>query len=220
MSVSPELAQWRKELRQRLLKERCAVASATHAEWSAGINRHLAAGFGGLQGLTIGICWPYLAEFDARPFATQLRTQGSRLALPVVVKPKAPLEFHHWHPDMDMVTGVYDLPIPAHAEPVIPEALLIPVVAIGNRGDRLGYGGGFYDRTLGALPKKPVCIALAFEISRVLTTDPQEHDILMDFVVTETGIQRVTAEGLNCISAAAASEQLAALCHDRGFKPL
>lgn len=220
MSVSPELAQWRKELRNRLLKERCAVDTATHSAWSNAIERSLEVGFSGLKGLKIGICWPYLAEFDARPFATRLIEYGSTLALPVVVKPKSPLEFHHWHPGMEMVTGVYDLPIPAQSNLVIPEALLIPVVAIGGQGDRLGYGGGFYDRTLAALPKKPVCIALAFEISRVLSTEPQQHDILMDFVVTETGIQKVTPTGLASIDAVSAQAELAALCHDRGFKAL
>jgi 5-formyltetrahydrofolate cyclo-ligase len=220
MSVTPELAQWRKELRNRLLAERCAVPSDTHRAWSEAIEGYLDSGFMGLAGLTVGLCWPYLAEFDARPFALKLMERGSTLSLPVVVAPRTPLEFHRWHPDMEMATGVYDLPIPAHSQAVIPQVLLIPVVAIGGKGDRLGYGGGFYDRTLAALPIKPVCVALAFEISRVSSTDPQEHDVLMDFVITEKGIERVIESGLKGISAQQARSELVALCHDRGFQAI
>jgi len=213
MSVTPELAKWRKELRNCLLAERCQVAPALHRQWSQHIESHLDQGFMGLAGLTVGLCWPYLAEFDARPFAQKLMDSGSTLSLPVVIAPKTPLEFHRWHPQMEMATGVYDLPIPAHSHPVIPEVLLIPVVAIGDKGDRLGYGGGFYDRTLASLPKKPICIALAFEIS-------QDHDVLMDFVITEKGIERVDGGGLSPISSEQARQELAALCHDRGFLPI
>jgi len=103
-----------------------------------------------------------------------------------------------------MEVGAYDLPIPAGTSRVQPEALLIPVVGIGSVGDRLGYGGGFYDRTLASAVPRPLTIALAYELSRVPTTHPQTHDILMDFVITESGIEAAIDGGLERVSPAEA----------------
>ena len=217
MSLTPELARWRKTLRQQLIARRLAVPPAVHAAWSARIDVSLEAGFATLAGLTIGVCWPYQGEFDARPFATRLLARGSRAALPAVVRRAAPLEFLEWRPGVAMTTGVYELPVPAGTERQRPDALLIPVVGIGERGDRLGYGGGFFDRTLAALDPQPLKIALAFELSRVPSTDPQPHDVLMDFVVTEAGIYVPGLSGLEGLGPESARAQLASLTAARGL---
>jgi 5,10-methenyltetrahydrofolate synthetase len=189
MTLSPELARWRKAERATLIARRVAASATDHARWSAAINDLLEGGFPVLERLTVGICWPFQAEFDTRPLAARLIAKGARAALPVVVAKAQPLEFHQWFPGCAMTAGVYDLPIPDGTPRLMPDALLIPVVGIGRAGDRLGYGGGFFDRTIASIAPKPLCIALAFELSRIDTSDPQSHDIPMDFVVTETGIQ-------------------------------
>jgi 5,10-methenyltetrahydrofolate synthetase len=71
---------------------------------------------------------------------------------------------------------------------VVPQALLIPPVGFDARGFRLGYGGGFYDRTLASLAPRPLAIGVAFELSRVDSIRPQPFDLPMDYVVTERGI--------------------------------
>jgi 5-formyltetrahydrofolate cyclo-ligase len=116
-----------------------------------------------------------------------------------------------------MAAGVYDLPVPQGTALLVPDALLIPVVGIGEHGDRLGYGGGFFDRTLAILDPQPLKVALAFELSRLPSTDPQPHDVLMDFVVTEAGILAVTAAGLEPLVPARCRERVAAIAVERGL---
>ena len=107
------------------------------------------------------------------------------VALPVVVEKNRPLEFRPWRPGAKMALGVYDIPYPAEGKAVTPEALLVPMVGFDRAGYRLGYGGGYYDRTLAALPKKPLCIGISFALGRIDSIHPLPHDIPMDFIVTE-----------------------------------
>jgi 5-formyltetrahydrofolate cyclo-ligase len=107
--------------------------------------------------------------------------------------------------------------VPDGTAVVRPEALLIPAVGIGPAGDRLGYGGGFFDRTLAALDPKPIAVGIAFELSRISTTQPQAHDVLMDFVVTEAGIDAPVRGGLERIAANDCQRRVAELAADRGL---
>jgi hypothetical protein len=100
---------------------------------------------------------------------------------------------------------------------LVPDVLLVPPVGIGPAGDRLGYGGGFFDRTLAAIAPPPITIATAFEISRVPTTHPQSHDILMDLVVTEVGVQGLEGGVLQQLDLAQAAARLRALALARGL---
>lgn len=90
--------------------------------------------------------------------------------------------------------GVFDLPVPIEGEVVVPDAVLVPPVGFDRLGYRLGYGGGYFDRTLAALSPRPIAIALAREVSRIETIHPQPHDVPMDFIVTETGIHKPVRE--------------------------
>ena len=101
-----------------------------------------------------------------------------------------------------MDKGVYDIPVPRASEVLVPDVLLVPPVGIDAQGYRLGFGGGYFDRTLAALARKPVCIATAFDISRITSLAPQAHDVRMDFVVSETGITQCLPQGLRAIDAA------------------
>ncbi|MES2353582.1 MAG: 5-formyltetrahydrofolate cyclo-ligase [Pseudomonadota bacterium] len=188
MKMTTDLAQWRKSQRTELLNRRQAAAVADRQLWNETITALLEHGFPILQKLVVGFCWPYKAEFDARPVAHFLHNHGSRLALPAVVSANAPLQFHEWWPDVAMKPGAFELPVPDNTKILMPDALLIPAVGFGEQGDRLGYGGGFFDRTLAAMAPQPLKIGVAFELSRMLTTYPQAHDIPMDFIVTEAGI--------------------------------
>jgi 5-formyltetrahydrofolate cyclo-ligase len=216
MPLSPELAARRKADRATLLARRVAAPAADHARWSSAIEAHLREALGAITGWTVGFCWPFQAEFDARPFVRDLRRRGSRAALPVVVGKGEPLEFHEWWPGVAMVNGVYDVPIPDGTARLAPDLLLIPAVGIGSAGDRLGYGGGFFDRTLAARTPRPVSIAIAFELSRLPTTEPQAHDVLMDLVVTESGWEVAEGGRLVRVTAADAAARVAAIAAERG----
>jgi 5-formyltetrahydrofolate cyclo-ligase len=217
MGLTPELARWRKAERQVLIARRMAAPAADHARWSAAIESALRAAFPFGDGWVVGLCWPFQAEFDARPFATHLRSLGARLALPAVIAKGQPLEFREWWPGVPMASGVYDLPVPDGTGVLVPDALLVPPVGIGRQGDRLGYGGGFFDRTLAALEPRPLTVAHAFELSRIPTTHPQPHDVLMDFVVTETGLQAAIAGGLEAVSVEECRRRTAQLAAQRGL---
>jgi len=96
-----------------------------------------------------------------------------------------PLEFRAWAPDAKLVPGIWNIPVPADGAVIEPDALLVPLVGFDSEGYRLGYGGGYYDRTLASRRRKPLTIGVGFELSELPTIHPQPHDIPMDAIVTE-----------------------------------
>jgi 5-formyltetrahydrofolate cyclo-ligase len=176
---------WRKQQRAALIERRLAIPPEDRARWSqritAGILRELTTKTPTL----LGIYWPFKGEYDPRDVAATLQAQGIGLALPVVTQMKAPLEFRTWHPGARLESGVWGIPVPADGEVVLPDTLLVPLVGYDQRGFRLGYGGGFYDRTLAAMPRRPLTLGVGFALGSLDTIHPQSHDISMDVVITE-----------------------------------
>jgi 5-formyltetrahydrofolate cyclo-ligase len=193
LSQVSQLSAWRKRQRQALLARREAVDAQTLERWRAAIDSHLELGFPGLARGTLGFCWPYRGEHDARHVAARFRARGARTALPVVKQARAPLIFREWHPGVKLAPGALGIPFPVDSPEVRPDAVLVPVVGFDEAGFRLGYGGGFFDRPRGAASvagAPPVAIGIAFELCRLPTIHPQAHDIPMDYVVSERGIYR------------------------------
>ncbi len=120
--------------------------------------------------------------------AAHFRAEGGRSALPEVVQKATPLRFRQWWPGVPMAPGVYDIPVPQGTDVVTPDALLVPPVGFDAAGYRIGYGGGFYDRTLAAASPRPLTIGVAYEISRLPSIYPQAHDQPVDYLVTERGV--------------------------------
>ena len=183
-----DIKTWKAGLRKELLARRQAVSAADRQAWNAAITQHLLDGFPQLVNMTIGIYWPYQGEFDPRHAVRHWRDRGARTALPEVVQKAAPLQFRHWQPGVAMTRGVYDIPVPAATDIVLPQALIMPPVGFDAAGYRLGYGGGFYDRTLASITPRPLTIGVAYELSRLPTIHPQDFDLAMDYVVTERGV--------------------------------
>lgn len=194
------LKAWRKCERERLLAARLAIAPQQLDAWRQAIDAHLERAFPGLAGGILAFCWPFKNEYDARFLARRLRERGTRTALPVVVAPRQPLEFRLWAPGEALALGVYDIPYPAQGGAVRPDAALVPMNGFDAQGYRLGYGGGFFDRTLAALrsdgSEKPVAIGVSFEFARLESIHPQQYDIPMDYVATERGVYARGADGL------------------------
>jgi 5-formyltetrahydrofolate cyclo-ligase len=186
----PELSAWRKNERARLLRERDALAENALADMRRCIDHHLESNFPELAQGTLAFCWPYRNEYDARHLAAALRRRGAATALPVVVAPKTPLIFRRWHPGIRLAVGSLCIPYPVDSPEVLPDNVLLPMVGWDGDGYRLGYGGGFFDRTLAALAKRPRVIGVAYEQAYLKTIHPQPHDIPVDFVVTERGVYR------------------------------
>jgi 5,10-methenyltetrahydrofolate synthetase len=192
---------WRKSQRERLIAARMALGPDTVESARKSIDASLERCFPGLAKRRIALCWPIKNEYDARFLAKTLRERGALTALPVVVAPKQPLAFREWHPGVRLAVGPLDIPYPADSNEVVPEAVLLPMNGWDQKGYRLGYGGGFFDRTLASLPKKPVVIGVTYELARMETIHPQEWDIPMDYVVTERGVYRRDPDGLAFLGA-------------------
>lgn len=193
--VDPEQAHdvaiWRKAERQRLLAERNAMAVEARHVASHAIADHLdwvlADRFGSLQGLTISAWWPIKAELNLRTWLAGLAQRGAQAALPIVITQGAPLIFRPWTPETRMERGFWSIPIPAEGPEVTPDITLAPVVGWDAAGYRLGYGGGYFDRTLAALKPRPFAIGVGLDAARLPTIFPQPHDIPMQLIVTESG---------------------------------
>jgi 5,10-methenyltetrahydrofolate synthetase len=201
-----ELKVWRRTLREQLLASRVALPSELVAAHRAVIDRYLERGFPNLARGVVAFCWPYRNEYDARFFARTLRERGAVTALPVVLAPRTPLVFREWHPGVALARGVYDIPYPVAGPEVIPEAVLLPMLGFDDAGYRLGYGGGYFDRTLAALARKPAVIGIAYEGAHLDTIHPQSYDIPVDWVVTERGLYRRDGDRLEFLGAPLAGD--------------
>ncbi|WBU53603.1 5-formyltetrahydrofolate cyclo-ligase [Paracoccus sp. SCSIO 75233] len=183
---------WRKAERARLIAARGTLDEAARAARDAAIAAHLdrvlAERFSGATGKVLAGYWPIRGEPDLRGWMAALTGQGLRLALPVVVSRDAALIFRPWTPDAAMRAGLWNIPEPDTDEVVQPDLMLAPTVGWDSARYRMGYGGGFYDRSLASLRRRPYAIGVGEEAGRLRTIYPQPHDEPLDLIVTEAGI--------------------------------
>jgi 5-formyltetrahydrofolate cyclo-ligase len=138
---------------------------------------------------SIGLYMPINDEVDCRLLLQTLHYHEFHIALPCVIGPKRPLLFRAFSPRDVLVPGAYDIPEPSQRQPeVIPDLLFMPLLAFDRAGYRLGYGAGFYDRTLLALEtiKPPLAIGIAYSVQEVEDCLPEPHDRRLDLIITET----------------------------------
>jgi len=190
------LKAWRRAERSRLVAARLAVAPAALDSWRRQIDGYLERSFPGLARCRLAFCWPIKGEYDARHLARTLRARGALTLLPVVVAPKTPLIFREWHPGIELAKGPLDIPYPKNSQQLTPDAVLLPMNGWDPQGYRLGYGGGYFDRTLASLAKKPLTVGISYEFAKLDTIHPQPWDVPMEYVVTERGVYRRDPEGL------------------------
>jgi len=197
-------APFRERLRRERIAARQALTEAAHARASALIAASLKSALAARRPQAIGFCWPVRREFDARPLVSALILSGWRACQPVVVAPAAPMQFHGWTPEAPMTADRHGIPIPDTAPCAAPDILLLPLVAFDGEGYRIGYGGGYFDRTLAALRPRPLTIGVGFELGRTATTQPRAHDIRLDMIVTEAGAWTfagaVGVAGASCVT--------------------
>ena len=191
-----ELIAWRKQKRAELLAWRASFSGEDRDRanemvldrvyWLLRSNRTRVAGF----------YWPFRGEIDVLPLMHRFLAEGGTAALPVVVGRGQPLSFRHWEPGIPMAAGVFGIPYPAESRVVVPDTLVVPVVGYDNCCYRLGYGGGYYDRTLAVAAPKPLSIGIGFASLRLETIVPQRYDVPMDYIVTEAEtIRRPVGDG-------------------------
>lgn len=184
---------WRRTTRNAFIERRVALASHVRSARGEQAKARLLAQANLSRFSSLGLYWPIRGEIDVRDIARSL-ANTMQVALPVVVERGQPVEFWAWRPGTRMTRGLWNIPVPAHRELVFPEALIVPVVGFDSEAYRLGYGGGYYDRTLAVAAPRPFCIGLGFEEFRLGSIHPQPHDIALDMIVTEKSCVRASQQ--------------------------
>lgn len=179
---------WRKALRREMVARRSLLSGAEHGCLSARIGEYLRSTFAVPE--SFAFCWPIKHEPDLRELAESWRQAGARAALPVVVETDAPLRFRAWTATSRLLEDRYGIPTPVDGEWLVPALILLPLNGFDPAGYRLGYGGGYFDRTLAALAPRPLTVGVGFEINRVDSIRPESHDQRLDWIVTEAGAFR------------------------------
>lgn len=183
--MNPDSASPRAALRRDLLARRAAAPPAA----AAGLAAQVAAWLAQARPASLGFYWPYRGEPDLRATVSGwLAAPGPVRAAALPVIEDGRMAFRRWAPGAAMSEGAYGIAVPAHGEWLLPEVLLIPCVGFDATAYRLGYGGGWYDRTLAALAPRPLTVGVALECTRLASIAPEPHDIPLDAVITEAGV--------------------------------
>ncbi len=150
------------------------------------------------QADAVSVFWPVGSEIDTRPLLHALAGRQTVVGLPVVAGRNAPLVFRQWMPDTGMIDGAHDIPTPPPDAPVIvPDVLVVPLLAFDRKGYRLGYGGGYYDRTLSAARssgRAVLGIGYAYAVQEVDAVAREAFDQPLDLIVTDKETIRPHAE--------------------------
>jgi 5,10-methenyltetrahydrofolate synthetase len=212
-----EISAWRGQQRRHLIEQRQHVAQATRRQLDATIEALIEQSFVLPPDKVIAFCWPYKGEVDVRFAIRSFRARGATAALPAVAAKGEPLQFRTWWPGAAMAPGTLGIPVPQNTHAVTPDMAMVPVVGFDEQGYRLGYGGGYFDCTLAALPRKPITVGVGLEATRLATIYPQAHDIAMDFIVTEAGIHAANNGRLERVDPVAAAGTVKRLAAERGL---
>ncbi len=180
-----QIRAWRKEQRAAIVARRMARAADDRKRLSEPVIEYLRSAIDVVRYPILGVYWPIRGEIDVRELARHHIEAGGTVGLPVVVQDAAPVEFWRWRPGVALKRGRWNIPVPPQRDLVRPDLLVVPLVGFDAGRYRLGYGGGFYDRTLAAATPRPRTIGIAFADAELPSIFPQPHDIPMDAVVTE-----------------------------------
>jgi 5-formyltetrahydrofolate cyclo-ligase len=179
----PELRQYYKELRQQLPIATVAALNEASPQAAATLTQYK----------VIGGYYPIGHEASPLPLLQQLAMMGIAIALPRIKAAAEPLAFHAWQRGDMLATSSLNIPEPlAEAAPLSPEALLVPLLAFDGKGNRLGYGGGFYDRTIQSLRSRNtrfIAIGIAYDAQQAARLPAERHDQRLDAVITESGFR-------------------------------
>ena len=186
-------AQWRKRLvEERLhLEDRLARNDA--------LQRVMRVWLVDRPDLVIGAYWPIKGEFDPLPALFRWQEAGMeadamgasrrrKIGLPVINKVTKTLTFHRWYPGCPMEEDAYGIPKPKDTEIIEPTLLFVPCGGYGTGGYRLGYGGGFYDRTLSELQPRPLTVGLGYTNGFLPDLEPEPHDVPLDAILNDNGV--------------------------------
>lgn len=199
------ISEWRKIVRKELLAWRGGIDPAIHKQWSLSVCEGMAVILNERPKATVGFYWPIQNEIDLRPVIGDHIERGGKAALPVVPGKAQPMFFHDWTQKTGMAPGFARIPEPVGTKMVPVHIMVAPLVGFDGRGYRLGYGGGFFDRTLAAMRVRPLVIGVGFEATCLADIFPHEYDIPVDIILTEAGMCPVTEKATSDVNRAEGS---------------
>jgi len=179
-----DVSRWRKAERERLISVRLQLSADYRAAQTAAMARDLNLLIPSDSDTVVSVYWPIKAEPDFRPWMNAMSERGVHIALPVAIALGQPLIFREWRPNARMARGLWKIPYPADGAEIVPSVVIAPLVGFDKNCFRLGYGGGFFDRTLARFAAIPLVIGVGYPGALIATIFPQPHDIPMDWIVT------------------------------------
>ena len=179
-----DVERWRKAERERLLRLRARLTAAQRARELAEITDQLDRLLAQRGISIVGAYWPMHAEPDLRAWMRRQADSGLVVALPVVRERRQALVYSRWQPGAGMRRGNWGIAEPERDDWIEPQMLLAPALGVDRERHRLGYGGGYFDRSLAAAQPRRQAVGVGFRCARIETIYPQAHDIAMDFVIT------------------------------------
>ena len=189
MNLSSEQVKlWRQQQRTRFLDERKVISASLRNQWQQYVEQETLKFLTRMQPGIMAFYLPIRGELDCKPVAEQLIKKGWRTAIPVIREGVKTLTFCEWTPETEMTSGVWQIPIPKNEVVLSPDVMIIPLVGFDVKGFRLGYGGGYYDRTVAAMTNQPLMIGIGLEQSLCETIYPHQYDIAMDIIITENRV--------------------------------
>ncbi len=180
--ISTDLTEAKRAARQRAL----AVRAGCDPGWGTALGAHLLRELPPAPGAVVAGFWPLAGELDVLPLLHTLIERGYKIVLPVTPNIGNPLNFRLWRPGDVMIRERFGTMCPT-GEPAVPDYLLVPLLAFDRRGGRLGYGGGFYDRTLAGLPGA-VAVGCAFAAQELDEVPVGPYDVRLAAIATERGV--------------------------------
>jgi len=190
-SAAENVARWRTNERARLIEMRLNVPAIARKQAAQQVALRLDSLIEQQSGhCIVSLYWPFRGELNLRSWMERSHARGIGIALPEVVAKAQPLVFRLWTPEARMIPGIWNIPVPVDGAVVTPDVVIAPLVGYDTKGYRLGYGGGFFDRTLAAMALRqatPLAIGVGHSCAAVTSIYPQSHDLPMSVILTETG---------------------------------
>lgn len=178
-------------LREQARLQRAALGSALRSEAVELAANHFFANVELGKDQIVAAYWPIRDEIDCKPVLVRLMDSFQPVCLPVIMGDDVPLQFRRWELGAALYEAGFGTLAPADDAPrVEPDVIIIPLLGFDRAGTRLGYGKGHYDRTIAALHKKPTLIGYAFSGQELDSIPADDHDVPLDYLVTETGVTR------------------------------
>jgi 5-formyltetrahydrofolate cyclo-ligase len=188
--ADPKIEQAKAALRIKAQATRAAILASTRPAAARAAADHFFAAIPLAPDEIVAGYWRIKDEMDCQPILIRLMDQMQPVCLPVVLGDEQPLELRLWEQGTPLYEAGFGTLAPSELAPQVqPDVIVMPLLGFDSRGTRLGYGGGYYDRTLAKLGKRPRLIGLAFSVQEISEIPHEPHDIPLDAVVTEKGVR-------------------------------